>query len=688
MATRHCKVTVASTDYLFPLKPFTRNDRTQYYVKQSSRVGLPDAVPTSGQPTNENLVVRKEVTFKAPFRVGHKNIQVPNGIWDEESNSLFTKIYPPPLQTSTTKPGGTQRVEFNNFTHAIGELFAWGDGLSPSTTADFQLIYATAIAGAITWADSTLQADLGASLTTPVTGLVEHKGNTFGLIRDPETLQTVASQQVFMSIAGVKTDWQIVPDGLGTGVTAPGANSYWLDSDGTNLYTTTGTTSIAVKKSANDGVTFPTTLATINASGHARGMAMFSDGTSVEDVWITTPEGLYQIDISATTFKKHVSFSNQQSANTGKLFKAFQGLLFTDGHSLYFGYWATSVFFTWVLLGLDNILPDGQPLAKEGDITSISYIPELAWVAVTVGGGDASHNGTVYIYKLGLAWSRSFAADSIYWNCIYKNSTANKQAFASAFSYEPDGIGRLHISEDNATAGDSTLTCFDYIHENPETQTSYKFASTGQVTMTSHNADMPSFQKAYEKFRINVSGLDTQANNNEKVTVKFAYDGGSLDSGQTIYSDTDPQSVWMDGAASAVGKDAKSVVTELTLARGATTTNAPKVADFSYAYQVVVLKDDKTPLRAWQMLISLDKADYPNIADPTVADPKTARAALDTILKNRPLVKLTLGNDVSAVKVRMQPYMIERSIGLSGSEEGFAAEDDGGAVLVEFAEEV
>ena len=688
MNGRHCKVTVASTDYLFPLKPFTRADRTQYYVKQSSQIGLPDAVPTSGQPTSENLVVRKEVTFKPPFRVGHKNIQVSNGIWDEEANSLFTKVYPPPLQNSTTKPGGTQRVEFKNFTHAIGELFAWGTGLSTNTTQDFPLLYAAASGGDITWTDTTVTADLSAGGAFIPTGMVEHKGNAYGIVLSPTTLQTVASQQAFMSVGGVKTTWQIVPDGAGTGVTAPGANSYFLASDGTNLYTATGTTSIAVKQSTNDGVTFPTTLATINASGHARGMEMFSDGTPTEDVWITTPEGLYQIDISATTFKKHVSFSNQQSANTGKLLKAFQGLLFTDGHSLYFGYWASSTYFTWVLLGLDNILPDGQPLAKKGDITSISYIPDLAWVAVTIGGGDASHNGTVYIYKLGLAWSRSFAADSIYWNCIYKNGTANKQAFASVFSYEPDGIGRLHVSEDNATAGDSTLTCFDYIAENPETQTAYKFASTGQVTMTSHNADMPSFQKAYEKFRINVTGLDTQANNNEKVTAKFAYDGGSLDSGQTIYSDTDPQSVWMDGAATAVGKDAKSAVTELTLARGATSTNAPKVQDFSYAYQVVVLKDDKTPLRKWQVLISLDKADYTNIADTTVADPKTARAALDTILKNRPLVKLTLGNDVSAVKVRMQPYVIERSIGISGSAEGFAADDDAGAVLVEFAEEV
>ena len=617
-------VTVASTDYRLVCLPL---DKEGNHVIQTTRRGFPDAAPPEGRSSEANYLPHQFVSQRPPLGIGLKNVYQAKRIWDMEADARFSAVTLPRLITTTAFPGGTTAVVFKQFAHAIGELFMFGD----QTTGEHLLYWDNT-----NWADSTFDADTAGNRAN-IRGIADHEGRAY--------MVSYGGGGSTLSYGTSATVWADATNGAG------GTDGFGLVSDGANLYATTGTTSILVRKTADEGGTAWSTIATIGSTGLARGLVLWGDGTSSPalDLIVGTPDALYHVDTSASTFKLLIPFQHPEGAYTGKLLATPHGVVWTDGPNVLLGDWSDG---SWTYKGLGpEDIDDGVPLEQKGDVTWIAYDSTLDELAFGKGGLAASRNQVIYFYsfKTGLIAAK-----------MGRNGTANRASFAGVYSSETGGINRLHFSRDNGVANDSDAVYLNYISENPDVQTSATFATSGVTTRSRFNGFAPLFKKGFLKGKYRADDLTAD----ESLSIKYATDGGALGTAQTITSGP-VGTLWTDGSTTAVGSDAYDIYDEITLARVAgTNTNTPKIRDMGWAYEVVALKDDNTPLRSLSFRISLDPNDYAEAGDTESA--KDVRNRLETILGNRPLVLLSAGQDFpegSEIKCRMRPYEGRRRLG-------------------------
>ena len=666
---------VGGSDHVFPLLPI--DDENNHVVQKLVQV-FPEPVPESGIPQASNYLPYRHVIAQPPFGVGLKNRYREDKVWDMEADARFPSgVYLPRLVTDPTFPAEVVSTRYWGFAHAMGELFMFGRGYHSATTSDEPILYW----GGTNWTDTTSKNDLningtGANPGYVVTSMVEHEGRAYGSVTNG-LISSGNNVKIVRSDAGSTTVWASYSDHTSTGALAA---PYGLQTDGSLMYVAdwvSGSSSIIIKESANDGVAWsnftanPTILSS-RAPVPGNAAVMFGDGSSgsVLDYWLGTAEGLYHIDISAETFTKVHPFTNVQSSYTGTVIATPLGLIYTDGPTIYVGNWGSS---GWSANDITSGMEDGVPLAKTGDVTWLAYDSTTNQLAIGKGGLAASRNQSIYFYDFvrGL-WSA----------CMAKNATANRASFAGIFSAETDGTMRLHFTIDNGVSNDSSAHYLHYISENPDEQTAATFATAGQVTRSRFDGGVHLFKKNFLKGQYVADSLTSD----ENLSVKYAVNGGSLGSAQSLTSGPVAEA-FCDGSTTAVGASAQDIYDEITMARaGGTTTNTPKIRSLGWAYEVAGLKSDGTPVRSWTVRISLDPNDYQPGQD--IESPKDARDKLETISGTVPLVKLAIGQDApigSEVKVRMQPYQSVRKLG-DVRDQVDVPYDPNGYVDVEFRE--
>ena len=124
----------------------------------------------------------------------------------------------------------------------------------------------------------------------------------------------------------------------------------------------------------------------------------------------------------------------------------------------------------------------------------------------------------------------------------------------------------------------------------------------------------------------------------ETLKTKFATNGGSLGSAQTLSTTPDPPELWVDktDASVGVGTDALRLQTEIQFDRGGTNTLSPKLLEADIAYILRILRSNKKAFRIWDIPISIDPLDQVghglNLAPETIVDDLRVSHAKRTLL--------------------------------------------------------
>ena len=631
---------VGGSQYVLPVLPL---DDEGNHVLQRTVLAFPRPEPSSGQVIEENFLPYRHVSQHAPLGIGLKNQYDPRRVFDMEADARFPSgIYLPRLITTNTFPAEVAAVQYRLFAHSNGEFWMAGTGSGIDTANEPLLRF-----DGTNWADTTLKDDIGVGADI-IRGMDSHKGELHLLVEEeggaasPGMARRNASNTVWTGNSVNSID-MVAPVG--------GANNRGLVSDGTNLFSTSLLSSrLTVYRSTTDGESWAARTS-FEGGDLARGLKLFGDGAASEvlDPWVTAPQGLYHHHDATNTYTKRVTFQHPESSYSGQLEVCPHGLLFSDGPNLFLGFWLQSRF-AYESLGPED-LDDGVPLEQAGDITWIAYDNIRDEVVVGKSGLAASRNQVIYFYSfVTKLWSAKMG----------RNTTANRASFAGSFSTETDGRNRLHFTRDNGVASDSEAIYLDYISENPDVQTAATFAASGTITRSRFNGGVHLFKKAFLKGQYVANALTST----ETLSVKFATDGGTLGSAQVTTSTAFVQELSTDGATNAVGTSANDIYDEITMARDTTTTLTPKIRALCWAYEVMGLKSNGTPIRTFTFRISLARGDYGEGMD--VESAKNARDILETILGTVPLVKLAFGQDFpigSEIKVRMQPYEGRRIVG-------------------------
>lgn len=609
--------------------------------------GYPAPTPESGQLNEVNYNHISIVSQRGPLGIGFKNSFDARHIWDAEADTRWSDCITLPRLKTTTTIDETEPIEFHVLAEAVGKLFMGGDAVDDAAGKAFgtePLMYfdgtnwvsAGVSAGASSGSD-------GSAWTSPlqITGVVEFNGTAYVIYKNEVNHNGTGDRTHQCASSTDGTTWTRKAT-AGT----LGANAYFLTTEGTKMWSAVGTTTVRIKHST-DGITWTTTTPSIGSTGRARGLVALTDGaaTPAIDIWMTTPDGLWHYDVSADLAALREPFSNRQSAYTGQLLATPHGLVYSDGPNV-FVYNYNGGNKTRVMIGPQGV-NDGLPLAKQGDITALAYDSILDQLAVTIGGQDGSHYGCIYIYDF----------TTSLWSCQYKNSTANRVAFALFYSSRTAGVNKLHFVEDSATANDSDAFYLDYISEHPDVQTAATYALTGQITTSMFDGHSWLTSKAWYRL-----GMVTESpTSGETITHKYALDGGSLDAGTSAYTTTRVLQTFNIAGTGFV------INSELTLARSATTTRTPRIRRFGWFYRSVARETSGRPVQMFKALLSRDPTDLARVKGGLKPEDVLTNVLAHVVSPTVQALEYSEGNTILSISVivlgaKLQQYTLDNVI--------------------------
>ena len=366
-----------------------------------------------------------------------------------------------------------------------------------------------------------------------VVGIFGHKGRTYVILDG--SLKTSGSESIYVmrSDVGSTTWWNIVNYAGSSSRLLSNIRSAGGISDGTNIFAAVGmgvSGEINIRKSTDDGVSWATRqIITVSARSSdssevlkPRGFVMFEDGTvsATLDPWISTGEALYWCDDSANSFTPMAYFLHPESAHTGKMRviptgKSHpSGLLIIDGPGIRLAsFGERNEFVAPHLFDLE----DGLPSLKQGDITSVAYIPDKEWVVFGKGGLDASHNAGLWIWKMNERTLHN----------IYYNSTANRAIQLVDYTTETDGISKIIMIEDNGTANDSSAYRFERVDLNPRSVTSWlqNTDDSGELVFSVNSRYLEELDGIWRQ----VEGIGTNFSTARYITVYKSADAAPID---------------------------------------------------------------------------------------------------------------------------------------------------------------
>ena len=692
-------VTVGSTRYRLALLALDDDGNT---VIQRTLFGFPSPVPERGTPDMDNFLPRRHEDQRPPLQLSRRIFYDKRYVWDMYNvNARWGQVTLGPLANAATHASSPATFKVwpgagFYYSSVLSKLCMFGSG----GAADDEAIWLWD--GTSAWTNATSNADFAADLRN-FSGVVD--------LNDSGTNRMYAVLNQVTAIGGDNSLFLHTTDGTTWSRRAAGGNAenitagtYSLDRiaftiapgpEGNAcvscLYSsTTNAVSYVLHGLTGTGaLTLTSSLTTpiLDSTAAPRGFVLFPAQDGAEQAFFSTNRGLFYADNAGATAAKLVSYRKPSGSYTGRLAKSLRWLYFLDGDEVgRFRFTDSSGAYDVQYArvgapfssdaGKGDVFSEGVPLDAYGDFTALWADPDKAIINIAKGGLAASRNARIY----------QFDESTEAWTCDYRVGTAQR-AILGGVTSTSDSTVRRHIAQESAAGGDQDPYYFDSPNSNPLIDTSYLFSASGVLELSEFDAHAHTLQKAFLKTTVTSRSLTGTAATDERIDIQHSIDGASYSTAQTI--GTSPvASVWTDGSNSAVGSDGVLMQTKLTLARGNTTTSSPKALAICTEYQVAALKGDNTAFRSFQFRVSLDDNDYGQSQDTESA--KDGRAILETIFKNRPLVKLAMGEDApvgSEVKVRLQPYEQRRQLGdtLNVSD---VPRDGSGYVDLVFQEEV
>jgi len=264
---------------------------------------------------------------------------------------------------------------------------------------------------------------------------------------------------------------------------------------------------------------------------------------------------------------------------------------------------------------------DGFVSEAHGFATSI-IAAGTPWLWIAYGGNAADKYARVYCFDYYLGS----------WHSFYRHGTANLDLYAMALSLEDDNTMRLHIAVEGASAADMDM------FENPlvpaVTGVTQKYQTVGYLRLPTDDLGDPQSSSVLLEGRVDADDLSGNTSG-EFILHEDGIDGDADDTndrGDYLSSDTD-----LAFGSNGVGVSAKTLATRLTLDRGGTNTNTPKLNEFELG-----AKNKLQFLRGYQVPIDLGATAREERITPT-----EVRSRLDTIYSSVVLVPFVIGRDAS-----------------------------------------
>lgn len=629
--------------------PITFDSKTLYLegaIIQEVDLAFPQSQIATGQRQADSFGLHQRLAITGPFSVGlRQGNDVGHGFDQENVLAMWPGQITrgPQKQSPTAALPTTFKLSPGGLIEALDTVWMFGSGAS---TSDEPLWFY--VGSTDTWTDATLNADIAADVDD-VTGLAEIGDTLYAASGDPLTIS--GDVTVFFKSTD-KTTWVRARSGGVPDLSFTTARFILVDPGGAKVYV--GDETASSLQIRNTTITDFESVTSITWAGSGslwtpstlsiRGMTLFPDASGNLDMWWTHSDGLIHFDISAGTDSQAFTFLNKGSSHSGRLLAIGSSLYFTDGPNLARYEWVSSAgdFKTdyvgpEVRTDIDNW--SGLATDKQGDITAIVQSRlHFNWIYVFKAGLTSSDNGSVLVFDRARAPGHE-------WFCIYKNSTAQRIISGGFESAEDDETLRLHILEEQTSGGDQDPKFFVDAPYNPLERASYKYATTGKIVDSERDMGFPYLQKSFLTAQVDVDDLSA----NEKLTIKFAHDGGSLDAGQDITSSTSPPQVFSDGPSSSnVGKLARRQKIELTLTGTEGATDGPTLKSMVVTYNVPPQRADGTSPIAYGLPLIFTKELYQD-------GPEQAYADLQTSMEKGTLLSMTLADGEGAIKVLPDP---------------------------------
>jgi hypothetical protein len=330
--------------------------------------------------------------------------------------------------------------------------------------------------------------------------------------------------------------------------------------------------------STNAGSTWTDEAVDIASGNGPQGAEMFTDTDGIDKLYVATREGVYRVDVTASTWTFELVYRMAPSSDNGRRMVAHQGEL-------------------WFAQGVNNDNPppmvamriDGETEIfdttvglDQGDGITTDAMGPVRWMKssgkylfASAGGGASSRNARIFINN-----GRG-------WHTIRRHGTANKKAEWIEVSSDDDGTLRLLY----AVRTSSSVSDVNFLANptaNPDSGVSLKYEATGFIDVPYVDGGLPHHTKIWTRHSVNATDLSSSTSG-QYINVDYGTGGaGALqarnnaDLGDILSGTTQLE----QGSGAGVG--AVNLGQRINLLRDGTNTNTPILKDLDVEFAVVI----------------------------------------------------------------------------------------------------
>lgn len=338
-----------------------------------------------------------------------------------------------------------------------------------------------------------------------------------------------------------------------------------------------GNNMIRVRKSIDNGATWSTVGSDVEGP-RVMGATVWFDANGDPAPVFHTLSGVYAVDTSAAVVQ--LLWEKPVAASGGA---AGRGMAVANGR-LYVPSSNQDMFeLSWdadgVISGQRLPLPQNTAV-RRGWIQHMQVAGKWIFCAIDHG-TDTGYQPHILAFDY-VRWERVRDREDAVapWHSINLHATASRRIPWLYISSNDDGVARLHWAT-RALTEDFTATTDERFMVRPLTDpvaaaaTDIAYEADGYVKFAEDDFGDPNSDGAIYQTLVDCDGLDTTANNNEKITHKHYADGAASPTTIGVYYSDAKSLTW----GSNLGVSLKKDITYLELARGSTNTNTPKLRE-------------------------------------------------------------------------------------------------------------
>jgi len=364
---------------------------------------------------------------------------------------------------------------------------------------------------------------------------------------------------------------------------------------------------------------------------------------------LVASEGVYSIDITNNAFS--LMYPLDGHSNTGRW-----SVIGGDG-SLYIGTSDNRVIRLAItdsnVLDIMTVGPpgDGFPAAYKTlyGITCLATTPS-EWLLVAVGGGVGGYFPHIFAVDTSVILKDEDTGKRYMpWHVMYEHNYGGDVITGMQYTTAGDAVPRLHFAIHGIAVdgGTSKMRHIEYAFDNPEMSSNIVYHSiTGTLVLPSDDLGDPQTDTIILQALVDADDLSADTDD-EYITLKYGLNGAA--SSTTTLGNFLSGTKTLTFGSSSEGVTAKRIQFQLEFDRGSTTGNSPKMHEFEFQAQHIML--DK---KAWDFTIDIGATarDF----SPTVAAGEKAEELiitnLETVAESNTLVTFTNGR-VTQTRVRI-----------------------------------